>query len=206
MRIVAGRFRRRPLVSPPGREVRPTSDRARQAVFDILEVRAPGLEGRLVLDLFAGTGAMGLEALSRGAQRAVFVENATPALEAIRHNIGGLRLPPGQAQVLRADALRLGRAVEQFDLVFLDPPYQSGAALPVIAALRRGNWLRPGADLVAELAAGEIIATPPGMELVDERRYGAARFVFLHMGDEGEVGITTEARNGHGLAGATSRS
>ena len=206
MRIVAGRFRGRSLSSPAGQAIRPTSDRARQAVCNILESRAPGLRGRLALDLFAGTGAMGLEALSRGAARAVFVEDDQRAVEIIRRNIAALRLTPEEAHVLRADALRLGAAIERFDLVFLDPPYGSRAILPAIDVLRQRGWLRPGADLVLELAAGELIATPPGMELIDERRYGAARFVFLRMGETGQIGLTSEARTSNELAGAASRS
>jgi 16S rRNA (guanine966-N2)-methyltransferase len=184
MRIIAGRFRGRPLMSPPGLDVRPTSDRARQAVFNILENRVGGLRRRRVLDLFAGTGAMGLEALSRGAACAVFVEKADPAIAAIRHNIAKLQVPASEARVIRANAARLPRAAERYDLALLDPPYGSGLAVPAIESLQAGGWLEAGAELVVEAAAGETFAWPKGLETIDERRYGAARFWFLRMGEE----------------------
>jgi 16S rRNA (guanine966-N2)-methyltransferase len=183
MRIVAGRHRGRRLVAPPGAAVRPTSDRAREALFDILShgrFAAAGLPfaEAAVLDAFAGTGALGLEALSRGAARAVFMENAADALTALRRNIAALG-EGGRARVLSGDATRPPRASEACALVFLDPPYRSGLAGPALAALAAAGWLAPAALAVVETAAREAMPPPPSFSLLDERCYGAARLTFL---------------------------
>ena len=183
MRIVSGDLRGRPIRTPEGDATRHTSDRARQAVFNILE-HAPwsqGVDGRRVLDLFAGSGAMGLEALSHGAAACLFVESAGPALAAIRANIDAFGLA-ARARVLRQDVTRLGRrssADAPFDLALLDPPYAQGLGAKALAALSAGDWLAPEAVVVLELGAGE--ADPPldGYALLDARRYGKARVLFL---------------------------
>jgi 16S rRNA (guanine966-N2)-methyltransferase len=178
LRIVAGRHRGRRLVAPAGLDVRPTSDRAREALFNILEHGLPPLRGCRFLDVFAGTGAVGLEALSRGAARAVFIETARPAQAAIRANIEGVR-ESARAGLHAADATRLGLSRDEFDIVFLDPPYRSGLLEPALRGLVDGGWLGPGARVVAEVAADDRPDLPPGLTLEDERRYGAARLLFL---------------------------
>ncbi|HET6468374.1 MAG TPA: 16S rRNA (guanine(966)-N(2))-methyltransferase RsmD, partial [Geminicoccaceae bacterium] len=178
VRIVAGRHRGRRLVAPRGDAVRPTSDRARAALFDILEHGEPPLRGARFLDLFAGTGAVGLEAASRGAADVLLVENAREALAAARANIAALG-EGARVALLAADATRLGRAAEPFDLAFLDPPYGQGLVPRTLASLAVGGWLGRGARIIAELGGHEPLAAVPGFAVDDERRYGAARLVFL---------------------------
>jgi 16S rRNA (guanine966-N2)-methyltransferase len=186
MRIIAGQFRGRQLLSPAGGAIRPTSDRAREALFDILEHGEPRLRGARFLDLFCGSGAVGLEACSRGAAAVLLIENAAAALRLARANLARIGAPP-QVRLLAGDAARLGTAPQRFDLVFLDPPYRSGLALPALSGLRSG-WLAPDARIVVELAAKERLEVPAGFVPEQERRYGAARFVFLRLpGDAGEA-------------------
>lgn len=176
MRIIAGRHRGRQLATPTGRALRPTSDRARQALFNILERGEPPIRGSRFLDLFAGTGAVGLEAFSRGAAEVLLVENAVPALSLIRANLARLGRP-ADVKIMAADAACLGPAPRPFDFVFLDPPYHCDLAAPALEGLRRG-WLAGDARVVIELAASEDLALPEGYQLERERRYGTARFVF----------------------------
>ena len=184
MRIVAGKFKGRALHAPEGQATRPTSDRARQAVFNILEHApwSPGLHGARVIDLFAGSGALGLEALSRGAAFCLFVETDEAARGAIRENMDAFGLF-GAARVHRRDAtdlgVRPGSAGEAFDLAFLDPPYGKGLAEQALARLAEGNWLKPGATCVVERGSGEAAFAVDGFEQVDVRDYGAARVHFL---------------------------
>lgn len=190
MRIVAGRHRGRKLSAPPGEDVRPTSDRARTALLNILERGPPHLRGCRFLDLFAGTGAVALEALSRGASAALLVEQARPAVAAIRDNVAACR-EDGRARLLVADAARLGpaRPERPFDIAFLDPPYGSGLLPPTLDRLVRGGWLAPGARVVCELAADEVLElSSPTLEPEDARRYGAARLVFLRFRPAGSPG------------------
>jgi 16S rRNA (guanine966-N2)-methyltransferase len=177
MRVIAGQFRGRRLLSPADEAIRPTSDRAREALFDILEHGEPPVRGARFLDLFCGTGAVGIEACSRGAGDVLLIENAPEALRLAKANLATIGTPP-HVRLMAADAARLGGAPQVFDLVFLDPPYRSGLALPALAGLRAG-WLAPGARIVVELAAKEPLELPDGFEVKQERRYGAARFVFL---------------------------
>jgi len=184
MRIVAGAFRGRALVAPKGQSTRPTADRARQAVFNILEHApwSPGLAGRRVIDLFSGSGALGLEALSRGADFCLFVENDEAARGAIRQNIETFGLF-GRTRVHRRDATELGPKPAgdgaPFDLAFLDPPYGKGLGEKALACLAAGGWLAPGALVVFERGAGEATPDTPGFEHLDARDYGAARVHFL---------------------------
>jgi 16S rRNA (guanine966-N2)-methyltransferase len=184
MRIVAGRFRGKPLRTPEGLSTRPTSDRARQAVFNILE-HAPwskGLSGARVIDLFSGSGALGLEALSRGSAFCLFVETDEAARGVIRENVEALGLF-GATRVHRRDATDLGprpaSAGPAFDLAFLDPPYRKGLGETALAGLAAGGWVAPGALAVFERASDEPDPAIVGWAQIDARDYGAARVVFL---------------------------
>lgn len=184
MRIVAGKFRGKALLSPPDDSIRPTSDRAREAVFNILGSRlSPHLDGLRVLDLFAGTGALGLEALSRGATSAVFVDTGAEARGLIRDHIEAFGIA-GIAKLLRRDATALGPAgtMGPVDLVFLDPPYGKGLGEQALVSLREGNWLAPDATLVLEESAEVTLDLPEGYVLDDRRLYGAAAVHFLRLG------------------------
>jgi 16S rRNA (guanine966-N2)-methyltransferase len=186
MRIVAGRHRGRRLLAPPGETVRPTSDRAREALFNILShgrLAAEGIPfaGAAVLDAFAGTGALGLEALSRGAAEVLFLEQDPEALATLRRNIAALG-EDAHARIIAGDATRPPRAPAACTLVLLDPPYRSGVAAMALTALEAAGWLAPDALVVVELAAREELTPPGGFILLDERVYGAARLVFLRRG------------------------
>lgn len=178
LRIIAGRHRGRRIEAPKGLATRPTGDRAREALFSMLEAGTPPLRGARFLDLFAGSGAAGLEALSRGAAEAWLIDRHDAALAAIRANIRTLG-EADRARTLRADACRLGPAPYPFDIAFLDPPYNSGLLPLVLVRLRQQGWLSPQARIVGELAAREPFAAPESFAVEDERRYGATRFVFL---------------------------
>ncbi|MBW8269915.1 16S rRNA (guanine(966)-N(2))-methyltransferase RsmD, partial [Caldovatus aquaticus] len=170
--------RGRRLVAPPGTGTRPTADRVRQALFDMLWHAPWGgretVEGQRVLDAFAGTGAAGLEALSRGAAHATFLESDPAALAALRANIAACR-EQARATVLAADATRPPRAPAPCGLVFLDPPYGEGLAPRALAALGAAGWIAPGAVVCAETGRGEEVAAPAGYALLAERAHGAAR-------------------------------
>ena len=182
MRIIAGRHRGRPLTSPVGLTVRPTADRAREALFNLLAHGRfgprPIYEDALVLDAFAGTGALGLEALSRGARFATFFDRDPAARRTLAANVAALG-ETRRAAVLAADAVKPPRAGEPATLVFLDPPYGDGLAAPALQALDRAGWLAAGALVTVEVAAREAFDPPPGFTLLFERRYGAARLAFL---------------------------
>lgn len=188
MRIISGTYRGRALSVPEGLATRPTSDRARQAVFNVLEhaAWAPGLAGLRVIDLFAGSGALGLEALSRGAAFCLFVETDPAARGVIRDNVEALGAKGelfGRTRIHRRDAtdlgLRPGADGAPFDLAFLDPPYAKGLGEQALAELTAGGWLAPGAVVVFERGADELDPVTPGFERLDERSYGAARVFFL---------------------------
>ncbi|MGD0764302.1 MAG: 16S rRNA (guanine(966)-N(2))-methyltransferase RsmD [Roseiarcus sp.] len=181
MRVVGGRLKGRVLHAPDSRAIRPTSERLRESIFDILAHRHGGaVEGARVVDLFAGSGALGIEALSRGAAFALFVDNGVEARALLRANVEALALG-GATRIWRADATRLGKAPAgpPFALAFLDPPYDKGLAGPALAALCAGNWLAEGALIVVEEAAKAGIAAPPALDLVDERVYSETRIAFF---------------------------
>jgi 16S rRNA (guanine966-N2)-methyltransferase len=183
MRIVGGRLGGRTLAPPRSQAIRPTADRLRESLFNIL-VHAYGdpVTGARVLDLYAGTGALGLEALSRGAAFALFVDDAAEARALLRENIAALGLG-GVTRIFRRDATRLGPAhpLEPFSLVFLDPPYGKGLAEKALASAQAGGWLAEGALVVVEEAADAGFTAPAGFEEVERRRYDDTEVVFLRL-------------------------
>jgi 16S rRNA (guanine966-N2)-methyltransferase len=186
VRIVGGRHRGRRLLAPPGDTVRPTSDRAREALFDILSHGKFATSGipfaeKPVLDAFAGTGALGLEALSRGAAEAFFIESDAGARTILRRNVAALG-EEERSRILPGDATRPPRALAACALVFLDPPYRSGLAAPALAALAAAGWLAADALAIVETGARETFTAPSGFTILDARRYGAARLAFLRRG------------------------
>jgi 16S rRNA (guanine966-N2)-methyltransferase len=187
MRIVGGRLRGRLLEAPASRAIRPTSERLRESIFDILIHRHAGVvEGARVVDLFAGSGALGIEALSRGAKFALFVDNGPEARALLRANVEVFALG-GVTRIWRADATLLGKAPAgpPFTLAFLDPPYEKGLAGPALTGLVEGGWLASGALVVVEESAEAEIGAPTALRIVDERVYGETKVVFLAYGDEG---------------------
>ena len=186
MRIVAGRFRGARLTAPKGQATRPTSDRIREALFNILEHGLPdfALDDARVLDLFAGTGALGLEALSRGARFCLFVDQSAEARGLIRRNIEALQLT-GATKVWRRDATRLGQVgtMAPFDLIFLDPPYGQGLGEAALAAALEGGWIVPGGIAVLEERTDAEIELPEGFEALDRRVYGDTQVVFLQVAE-----------------------
>jgi 16S rRNA (guanine966-N2)-methyltransferase len=181
MRVVGGRLRGRTLAAPASRDIRPTADRLRESVFNILiHAYSDPIDGARVLDLFAGTGALGIEAASRGAKFTLFVDNGAEARALLRNNVEALGLG-GLTKVYRRDATDLGPAhpVEPFSLVFLDPPYAKGLAEKALASLRDGGWLVPGALLVVEEAKAAAFKAPDGFEELERRAYDDTEFVFL---------------------------
>jgi 16S rRNA (guanine966-N2)-methyltransferase len=187
MRIVGGRLRGRALATPRSHAIRPTADRLRESLFNIL-VHAYGdpVTGARVLDLFAGTGALGLEALSRGAAFALFIDEAAEARALLRENVALLGLG-GVSRIFRRDATSLGAAqtLAPFSLVFLDPPYGQGLAEKALVSARAGGWLSPEAAIVVEEAAKAAWPVPEGFQALDRRAYDATQFIFLrHLGQK----------------------
>jgi len=181
MRIVGGSRRGRRLKAPEGRALRPTSERAREALFNIIGHRgfaAQPLKGARVVDLFAGTGALGLEAMSRGAKYLTAVESDGVALACLEANIRALNFGK-KVRVIRGDATRLPPANMPCAFAFLDPPYRGGKALLALASLHDQGWLVPGAIVVAETSSKENLRTLDSYEELDRRRYGAAELVIL---------------------------
>jgi 16S rRNA (guanine966-N2)-methyltransferase len=184
MRIVAGRHRGRSLKTPDDLAVRPTADRTREALFNILmsgKLSDEGqrrLPGARVLDAFAGTGALGLEALSRGAVHAVFMENYAPAIEICRANIAALG-EGERAEMLACDVLHPRPAPAPCDIVFLDPPYNQGFGEKAVNVLLQAGWIAPGTLVSIELMKHEPFETPPGFTELDARTYGKAKLIFL---------------------------
>jgi 16S rRNA (guanine966-N2)-methyltransferase len=184
MRVVGGRLKGRNLASPSSRDIRPTADRLRESLFNILAhaYDDPITDAR-VLDLFAGTGALGIEAVSRGAKFTLFVDNGAEARALLRNNVESLGLG-GVTKVYRRDATNLGPAhpVEPFSLVFLDPPYRMRLGEKALASLRDGGWLTPGALLVVEEHKAAEFVAPEGFEELERRAYDDTEFTFLRFG------------------------
>jgi 16S rRNA (guanine966-N2)-methyltransferase len=181
MRIVGGQHRGRALAGPKSQHVRPTADRLRESLFNIL-IHAYGdpVTGARVLDLFAGTGALGLEALSRGASFVLFVDDGTEARALLRQNVDTLGAA-GISRIFRRDATKLGPAhpLEPFSLVFLDPPYGKGLAEKALASARDGGWLAKDALIVVEEASDAGFKAPDGFEEIERRVYDDTAFAFL---------------------------
>ena len=193
MRIIGGKFKGTRLAAPGAQgggsaHLRPTSDRVRESLFNLLaHGDYPEIEGARVLDLFAGTGALGFEALSRGASRAVFIDDGAAARGLIRQNIETLRVT-GQTKLWRRDATRLGPCRgEPFDLIFADPPYGKELGMAALNSARTGGWIAPGALVVLEESASAELELPDELDLRDERAYGETRILIM------------QDRNGQGL-------
>jgi len=184
MRVVGGRLRSRAIAGPKSSAIRPTADRLREALFNIL-IHGYGdpVTGARVLDLFAGTGALGIEALSRGAAYALFVDDAAQARALLRENMETLGLA-GVSRIFRRDATKLGPAhpVEPFSLAFLDPPYGKGLGEKALIAARDGAWLTPGALVVVEEAADANFSAPAGFVELERRDYDDTIVAFLRAG------------------------
>jgi 16S rRNA (guanine966-N2)-methyltransferase len=181
MRVVGGRLRGRTLAAPKSAAIRPTADRLREALFNILlHSHDDPVSGARVLDLFAGTGALGIEAVSRGASFALLVDDGAEARALIRANVETLGLG-GITRIFRRDATRLGPAhpLEPFTLVFADPPYGRGLATQALASARDGGWLAPKAMLVVEEAKDAAFAVPEGFTPLDRRAYDDTEFIFM---------------------------
>lgn len=186
MRIVGGRLRGRALQAPKSAAIRPTADRLRESLFDIL-IHSYGdpISDVRVLDLFAGTGALGIEALSRGAAFALFVDDGTEARALLRGNVEALGLG-GATRIFRRDATRLGAAhpLPAFSLVFADPPYGRALAAQALTSAREGGWLAPGALVVVEEAAAPAFAAPRGFVELERRRHAGSELTFLRADHE----------------------
>ena len=184
MRIVGGRLKGRPLAGPKGdggaARLRPTSDRMRESIFNILaHGDYPDIEGARVLDLFAGSGALGLEALSRGAARALFVDDGTEARAIIRRNIEALGVI-GQTKLYRRDATRLGpNRAEPYSLIFMDAPYRKGLSEKALASAMEGGWITEGAVILCETAADETFTLPDELTILHNRQFGEGRLIIL---------------------------
>lgn len=183
MRVIGGRFKGTRLAAPGAQgggkaHLRPTSDRVRESLFNLLEHGDyPSIEGMRVLDLFAGTGALGFEALSRGAAWAVFIDDGPAARGLIRQNIETLRVI-GQTKLWRRDATRLGPCRgAAFDLIFADPPYGQNLGVKALVSALEGGWISPGAVVALEESAETVIDLPPGLAVVDDRTYGDTRVI-----------------------------
>jgi len=187
MRVVGGRLRGRALAAPKSMAIRPTADRLREALFNILaHAYGDPAGGARVLDLFAGTGALGIEALSRGAAFALFIDEAAEARALLRENVTAFGLG-GAARIFRRDATRLGpvHPLEPFSLAFLDPPYgQQGLAEKALASARDGGWFTPDALVVVEESAKAHFAAPRGFTPLERRRYDETEFIILRLGSQ----------------------
>ena len=178
MRIIAGAWRGRPLLAPPGRATRPTSDRAREGLFSMLASRLGSFEGLTVADLFAGSGALGLEALSRGAAHCLFVEKDRAAADALRANLEKLGASD-RADIRVQPVEHALPPAPPVDLILADPPYGAGLAQAALDRIGQGGWLAPGGWLSIETGPGESLAVPPALRPEAERRFGKAKLTLL---------------------------
>ncbi len=181
MRIVGGKFKGRKLIAPDGQDTRPTSDRARESIFNILEHQTWGraaLRGKRVLDVFAGTGALGLEAFSHGAAHVTFMDNSETAMKALRANAKGMG-SASEINATRADLTNPPKATEPCQLVFLDAPYQSGLNDIALVNLVETGWIGKDTLCIVETSKKENWQVPAGFEEIDMRKYGAAHVFFI---------------------------
>jgi 16S rRNA (guanine966-N2)-methyltransferase len=182
MRIIAGKHkgRRIEIAKDTDGKIRPTSEFAREAIFNILShgKYADGLAGKNVLDVFCGTGAFGLEALSRGADSVTFIDISREGIATARHNAHKMN-ERGNAEFIQADARKIGKARKQYSVVFIDPPYFEKLITPTLLALHNGDWLAPDALLVIEHDSKEHIEIPEMFEVIDQRKYGRATIELL---------------------------
>ena len=180
-RIIAGKFKGRRLEVPSGVAIRPTTDRMRERVFSILmHGTYPDMNGARTADLFAGTGALGLEALSRGAAHVTFVEKAPSSVACIKANIETVKAA-GDTDILQKDACHLPAVPAPYDFIFMDPPYNKGLVNPALDSLCENGWLAPDGVIICELARDDTLSLPLDLELIDERSQGAQRTVFLSL-------------------------
>lgn len=177
MRIIAGTARGRKLSAPEGRDVRPTSDKVRGAIFNALQARGV-LQGAQVLDVFCGSGALGLEALSRGAAHAAFIDNSKVSIDFAKENAKALGFSD-KASFIFSDSEKLKTPPQKFSLVFLDPPYNKNLVLPVLAKLSDGGWLEDDAVCVIEAEKSFKGIIPPPYQTLDEKVYGDTKVLFL---------------------------
>ena len=183
MRIIAGEWKRRNLRAPTGDATRPTADRTRETLFSMLTSRLGDFEGLSVVDLFAGSGALGLEALSRGSANCLFVEQDAAAIRALRQNISAFRADQ-QCKVVAGSVMSLGPAKTPHDLILLDPPYNSGAGAVALDKLTRLGWIGPSTWVALEVAAKEEVNIRR-LVIESERKVGPARLIFLRLPDNG---------------------
>lgn len=180
-RIIAGKYRGRRLSIPKGRDIRPTTDRMRERLFSMLtHSRYPDMQGALVADLFAGTGALGLEALSRGADNVIFVEKAPASVTVLKENIAALDAA-ADTKIINSNASILSPAPAPCDFIFMDPPYRQGLVEPTLERLLAGNWLEKDGVIICELASDEDLTLPASLEIIDERTQGQQRVIFLNL-------------------------
>ncbi len=179
MRIIAGIYRGRKLETPSDKDIRPTTDKMRERIFSMLQhARYPDLYGAKVMDVFAGTGALGLEALSRGASHVTFVEKSPKSIALLNKNIAAMKVE-NDVSLIKSRATNLKAAPAPCDIIFMDPPYGRSLLAPSIACLLDGNWLAGGGVIIAELKKDEDFEIPEGLTLMDDRKQGIQRVVFL---------------------------
>lgn len=183
MRVIAGSARGKRLESLEGLHTRPTTDRVKESVFNLLQ---PYVLGAKVLDAFAGSGALGIEALSRGAESCVFLENDHEAASVVRHNLTGARLSEA-ARLFEEDAISyLARTNDRFSLIFLDPPYDSGLYMPALSKICQRNLLSAGGVISVEYRAGDVLSVPEGLTVIKERKYGKTAIYIIGREDDME--------------------
>ncbi len=180
-RIIAGKYRGRRLSIPKGRDIRPTTDRMRERLFSMLEhSRYPNMQDARVGDLFAGTGALGLEALSRGAAHVTFVEKAPTSIDTIKSNVDTLGVT-NNIKLLRSSAAALPKAADACDFIFMDPPYRQGLVAPTLQSILTGDWLAEDGVIICEQAVDDPLDLPAELEIIDERTQGQQRVIFLNL-------------------------
>tara|TARA_R110002096_G_scaffold177713_6_gene354483 strand:+ start:617 stop:1171 length:555 start_codon:yes stop_codon:yes gene_type:complete len=178
-RIIAGKFRGRRLSIPKGRDIRPTTDRMRERLFSMLEhSRYPNMQEARVADLFAGTGALGLEALSRGAAHTTFVEKAPTSIRTLKDNIAVLDVAD-YTKILQISASALPKVAVPCDFIFMDPPYRQNLVEPTLKSILTGNWLEKNGTIICELATDDTLTLPSEFEIIDERSQGQQRVIFI---------------------------